>query len=293
MRTISMLAGTTYRRLLVPRLKERRIDVYVPMAGLTQGLQLRWLNQCLGRAPDRPESLFVSPDTDDRWAHIRRFYDCLAGLERRLGGARKLSNCSGRMRWPVRGVYFLLEPGETRSDTGRGSRVVRVGTHGLTRGSKSTLWGRLAQHRGTIVGGGNHRTSVFRLIVGTALLGRDELRCPSWDTPARTRSAASEETIEAAVSGVIGRMSVLWLSIADEPGPDSIRGYIERNAISLLSNSRRRPVDPPSSGWLGRYCERQKVRLSGLWNSDHVDARYEPAFLDEFARLVDRVRPDS
>ena len=52
-------------------------------------------------------------------------------------------------------------------------RVVRVGTHGL-RPSHSTLWGRLSQHKGSVgggmPGGGNHRGSVFRLHVGSALL---------------------------------------------------------------------------------------------------------------------------
>ena len=119
-RMIGMLAGDTYRRLLVPKLHERRIDVHVPMAGLTQGMQLRWLNQCLHRPPDAPAlPLVVSRNTDDRVEHLRRFYDCLAQLERRAGGARQLSECSGRMPWPERGVYFFLEPGETRFDTGR------------------------------------------------------------------------------------------------------------------------------------------------------------------------------
>ena len=288
-RTIGMLAGATYRGLLAPKLREQHIDVYVPMAGLTQGMQLRWLNQSLGRSPNAPGSPRITRSANDRAEHLMRFYDCLARLERRLGGARQLSDCSGRLPWPERGVYFFLEPGETRSDTGRGSRVVRVGTHGLTPRSKSTLWGRLAQHRGTIAGGGNHRTSVFRLIVGTALIARDKVRCPSWDTPAPTLSTRSEEKpVEAAVSAEIGRMSILWLPVDDKPGPGSVRGRIERNAIALLSNTRAQPVDPPSSGWLGRHCDRQKVRMSGLWNSDHVDEPYEPAFLDELAQLVDR-----
>ena len=31
-------------------------------------------------------------------------------------------------------------------------------------------------------------------------------------------------------------MPFLWLEVPDPPGPDSLRGYIERNAIVLLSN---------------------------------------------------------
>jgi hypothetical protein len=38
----------------------------------------------------------------------------------------------------------------------------------------------------------------------------------------------------------------LWLSVDDEPGPQSLRGCIERNAIALLSNYGKLPIDPPS-----------------------------------------------
>ena len=87
-------------------------------------------------------------------------------------------------------------------------------------------------------------------------------------------------------------MTFLWLSIADDAGPESQRGYIERNAIALLSNYGRGPLDQPSQGWLGHHCNRERVRNSGLWNSNHVDERYDPAFLDrldQFVSVADRV----
>ena len=88
-----------------------------------------------------------------------------------VDGFPQLRACHGRMPWPRRGVYFFFEEGEVRSDSGSGPRVVRVGTHALTDRSKTTLWNRLAQHRGVArSGGGNHRGSVFRLLVGQALL---------------------------------------------------------------------------------------------------------------------------
>lgn len=104
----------------------------------------------------------------------RRFYDLLAALERKLGGKRLLANCDGRMDWPPRGVYFFFEPGENRTHSGESPRVVRVGTHALASGSRTTLWNRLSQHQGVRKsGGGNHRGSIFRLHVGTALINRD------------------------------------------------------------------------------------------------------------------------
>ncbi len=231
-------------------------------------------------------------NTDQRQQHLTQFYRLLAGLEQNLGGARKLSDCSGRMDWPRRGVYFFRESGEYRGDTGGGLRVVRVGTHALKAGAGTTLWSRLSQHRGVVrSGGGNHRGSIFRLIVGTALIKRDGYLCPSWE---RRKLRASkyrekEQPLERAATTALGKMSLLWLSIDDEPGPHSLRGYVERNAIALLSNFGKKPLDPPSRKWLGHCCNRERVRTSSLWNQRHVDETYEPAFLDTLADLIDRM----
>ena len=198
------------------------------------------------------------------------------------------------MKWPKRGVYFFMEPGEVRAETGDGPRIVRVGTHALKTGAKTKLWSRLKQHKGiTRSGGGNHHGSIFRLIVGAALMQRDRLDFPSWGkggtAPREVRKL--EQPLERKVSTIIGDMPFLWLAIEDEPGPDSLRGYIERNAIALLSNynDEKHPIDSPSPSWLGRYCDREKVRNSGLWNSNHVDEDYDSAFLDVLARLIDKM----
>ena len=228
-----------------------------------------------------------------RLDHLKQFYASLALLEKRLGGVRRLSDCSGRMWWPKRGIYFFLEPGEARTDSGKGPRIVRVGTHALKAGASSTLWKRLRQHRGVArTGGGNHRGSIFRRLVGRALIEKDGLHYPYWgkgDTaPHEVRE--HEQPLERAVSTVIGDMPFLWLAIEDEPGPDSLRGYVERNAIALLSNYYgKHPIDPPSRSWLGDFCDRERVRTSGLWNSIHVNETYEPAFLDTLARLIDQM----
>jgi hypothetical protein len=221
------------------------------------------------------------------------FYTLLEALERKLGGARKLADCTGRMNWPKRGVYFFRENGEQRSDTGEGPRVVRIGTHGLKARGRATLWSRLSGHRGNIrSGGGNHRGSIFRLIVGTALLSGDEHVCPTWDDrgSADREIRASEIRLERAVSSIIREMPFLWVAIDDDPSPASMRGRIERNSIALLSNFKRTPLDPPSSHWLGNLCDRDRVRLSGLWNQNHVDEDYDPSFLDDLERLVSEVR---
>lgn len=84
-------------------------------------------------------------------------------------------------------------------------------------------------------------------------------------------------------------MPFLWLAVDDPPGPDSDRGYIERNAIALLSNyGAPQPIDPPSATWLGRHAAADAIRRSGLWNVNHVVNRYEPVFLGFLDSYVSR-----
>ena len=200
-----------------------------------------------------------------------------------------MAQCPGRLDWPRRGVYFFMESGEDRSDSGHGPRIVRVGTHALKAGSSTKIWTRLAQHRGrSSTGHGNHRTSIFRLIVGASLGAREQQSISTWGVgnSAPAEVVAQEVPREIEVSGIIGCMPFLWLAIDDEPGPESLRRYIERNAIGLLSNYGKQALDAPSSTWLGRSCDRERVRLSGLWNSNHFDEPHEPAFLDQLERLI-------
>ena len=228
-----------------------------------------------------------------RLKHLIQFYSILDSLRVNIGGARKLADCSGRMDWPVRGVYFFQEFGESRSDTGTGLRVVRVGTHALKTGSGTKLWTRLSQHRGQLsTGSGNHRGSIFRLIVGAALIKRHGYSFPTWGAgnTANAKVRAGESALECEVSQVIGAMPFIWLAIQDEANPESGRGYIERNAIALLSNYNKAPVDPPSKNWLGHDSDRERVRSSGLWNQNHVDENCDPAFLDRLERFVSEAR---
>ena len=82
-------------------------------------------------------------------------------------------------------------------------------------------------------------------------------------------------------------MPFLWLNVNDAPGPNSRRGFIERNAIALLSSYITPAADRLSSEWLGRHSNRERVRLSGLWNNNHVDESYDRSFLDEMESWID------
>jgi hypothetical protein len=230
---------------------------------------------------------------------LQRFYAILDVIAESNGGPITLSELPKPRNIPQRGVYFFFETTEIRTDSGNGGRIVRIGTHALTRGSSSTLHGRLSQHRGTNAGGGNHRGSIFRLLVGEALIASGEAPiCPSWGIASTRREAArrleadpeaiarSEAPVEAAVSEYVRGMPIIFINVPDEPGPDSRRGLIERNLIGLLSNLNRSSIDPSSSRWLGRRSSRVLVAESGLWNQRHVDEQYDPAFLDRLEALA-------
>lgn len=229
---------------------------------------------------------------NDRAMQLDRCYSILAGLEGRIG-LRALKDCHGRMSWPARGVYIFFESGEVRRD-GTTPRVVRVGTHAVSEGSRTSLWTRLSTHRGTArTGGGNHRGSIFRLWVGKALLERDNALTPrpiGWGkgstAPRPVRDA--EAHVERAVSAYIGSMLFLWVAADDEPGPQSIRRTIEANLIALFSccGDGGSAPDPPSDQWLGRHCPKAEIRESGLWNVRDVHGPFDPASLDLLERCA-------
>jgi hypothetical protein len=218
---------------------------------------------------------------------IELLYEYLRNLEAGIKGKRPLSECNGRQPWPKQGVYFFFHPEESRKNN-KDLRVVRVGTHGVSLGSRSTLWERLRAHRGTSEGSGNHRSSIFRLHVGEALMNRcPELFIETWGkgSNANFKVRSKERELERRVSKYIGSMSVLYLSVTDVASSSSDRAYIERNTIGLLSCINGNE-DRPSKGWLGLDSSRSNIRESGSWNLDYVQYQYDPGFLDVFKEYV-------
>ncbi len=240
--------------------------------------------------------------TTSRMNDLVRLYGLLERLEANSGGKRFLNALPPASSWPQRGVYFFFDSAEARTGSGHGPRLVRVGTHALGAGARSTLRQRLLQHAGNSTGfGGNHRGSIFRLLVGEALITSGACpQCSSWGVKGdigrasaqlcidRAALAAAEQPVEAAVSDYLGRLPFLWLPVEDAPGPNSLRGLIERNVIALVSDLNQENIDPPSQSWLGRYSGRDKVRFSGLWNQRHVDEDYKSTFLDTLESAIDQ-----
>lgn len=229
-----------------------------------------------------------------RHRDIDRLYGLLADLSERVGGTRTLSDCTGHMDWPDRGVYFFFAPADRRASGDR-LRVTRVGTHAVSEGSSTSLWNRLRTHRGAMrgsyEGGGNHRGSVFRKRVGEAIIERDGLHdeYPHWgegSTAGRDRRLAELE-LERRVSDYIRSLPFLWLHVDDEPSAESQRAVIERNAIALLSNYQQERVDARSAEWLGQHSRSEYIRDAGLWNVNHVDEEYDPSFLPTVADRIE------
>lgn len=273
--TLGFIAGMRYREHLIPKLVDYGYKIRVPLESLSIGKQLSWFNKIR--------------DESERLRHLDEFYALLGKLKHGQG-KRVLKDCRGNMSWPRRGVYFFFESNEFRTTAVEQKRVVRIGTHSVSEGSKSTLWNRLRTHRGGINGTGNHRGSIFRLHVGTAMINQScgSILLPTWGkgqtAPVETKSM--EVDLEKKVSAYIGGMSLLWLAIGDEPSATSDRAYIEQNAIALIAGDTG-PLDLPSPSWLGRYSSRYEISRSGLWNINYVNDCYDPRFLQTMAVYVD------
>ncbi len=216
-----------------------------------------------------------------RRADLRRFYGLMRRLERldrrHLLGELQEEDC------PSRGVYFVFEDGEVRSGSGNGDRVVRIGSHALGGGQSTSLWSRLRKHKGADEPQGYQDGSVFRSRVGNAICRKNPRLGPeNWP---RDRQRGDIPRIEQSINRHMRPMTVLLLPV----GRRTHRDYIESNAIALLSEYRREhPIDPASDGWLGHHCNREMLRESGLWQSNHVANEYDPGFLDLLEDYVER-----
>ena len=154
------------------------------------------------------------------------------------------------------GVYFFYEDSEHRSDSGAGDRIVHVG-------QSANLYRRLLQHKR-----GDKANSIFCKLVGLAL---------------SAKNGKDKRPLNKRVTETLGNMWVLCLPIEEK----ALRGWIERNAIALLSNCyKQQSIDSPSKGWLGHHCEQETVPSSGLWNQQYVDGTHDPAFLDTLNDLI-------
>lgn len=215
---------------------------------------------------------------------IDRFYQLLKSLESK-SEKRTLEKSNGKSGWPGQGIYFFFEENELRENGA--PRVVRIGTHAVSEGSKTKYWTRLRQHKGTEKGYGNHRGSVFRKLIGQSIIGKENLdQFPFWGKKIDRKHKDSELELEKMVSNYIRKMSFLSLTVPGESIKDNDRAYIETNSIALISNINKEPIDKPSISWIGYHSNHRDVIASGIWNSDDTDKDYDPNFLDKLEELI-------
>jgi hypothetical protein len=270
-----LYAGDDYAEPLRSALAGEAYLFEAPLGTRSLGARLQYL---------RERNAEVQIETD-----LSRLERLIQRLSHAQAGGRRLADCSGRLSWPERGLYFVTEP------VARKERwmVTRVGTHAVSQGSRTSLWDRISTHRGPGHGGGSHRSSIFRAHVGRALLRRDRAPpelLPTWgvgqSAPATVR--AREADLERRVSQVIGEMRLLWVEVPDAPGARSDRSYLERNIIGLLSRANYLGARAaPGPLWLGHNSAEWRIAASGLWNLDHLFYRPDHGFLDVLEAYVD------
>lgn len=272
-RQFVVLAGEAYSKAIEGAFEKRHVSATYPLRDLPEDKEA----DILARVNGSPL----------RMAHYKRFYDLLLRLQNMSGQMIPFSKLGGKQMSKA-GVYFFFDPHEyTRFYEHNGLRVVRIGTHGVSKGSKSLLWQRLRTHRGNDDGTGSHRSSIFRLHVGNAILASQDQQMPSWGLGdnASKETRDSEQQLEMEVSQYLKELLVAYLPVVDAASADSDRSYIERNAIALLSGGGA--IDVQSKQWLGNFSPTHQIKSSGLWNVNYVGEGYDADFLAVFEALIE------
>jgi hypothetical protein len=274
--TVSLYCGEEYAGPIREVIRSHGSRIVEPLFHLSLGFRLR--------------SLAKLNSEDELKRDLKKFYKIMERLWQGQKGGRRFVEMNGRMNWPERGVYFITGEAPEFERSAPMPRIIRVGTHAVSKGSRTTLWDRISTHRGTGAGAGSHRSSIFRSHVGRTII-RTEADTKWPDSWAAGQSApitirANELELEQRVSSLIGEMNLLWLNIPDIAGPASDRAYIERNAIGLLS--RAGLLSPKSIGpWLGKFSDDWRIATSGLWNLNHLFLKPDLAFLDVLDEYVE------
>lgn len=274
-RNLIVLAGDDYLKPLLTFHEANTPNYLAPMKGLSLGNRLSFLNHCI--------------QLRRRKSDIARAYRLFERISKSTG-LRELKHLL-KHDVPKKGVYFFFDGNEETAFSNSIPRLVRIGTHGVSAGSTSTLRTRLRTHFGTQAGIGNHRASVFRLHVGRAIIEREGLQklFPHWGKgqSAKKTISQSEADLERQVSEYIGKLSVLYVPIIDESGVGSSRALIERQFIALFSENLC-PLETPSPSWLGRFSDKSTIRQTGLWNVRDVGSEYDPKFIRYFESILQR-----
>jgi hypothetical protein len=268
-------AGNDYVDPIKELLDTSQWRICLPLHSFSLGTRLSVLDHCL-RIERRRE-------------RIGAFYSFLEEISLTIG-FYSLSEVVTRSL-PAQGVYFFFDPDEPTAYSKKLPRLVRIGTHAVSAGSRATLKNRLRTHLGTKDGLGNHRGSVFRLHVGQALIARDGLsdRFPSWGKgQSATRATIEQEaSLEKQVSSYLAKLMVVYIPIPGLASKNSMRATVERHLIALFTENWSM-IERSSAQWLGRWSSRPQIAHSGLWNVRCVGETADLRMVEVAERLARR-----
>ena len=162
------------------------------------------------------------------------------------------------------GVYILFEKNESGHN---GDRIVRIGSHT----GNDNLVKRLEEHFLKE----NKDRSIFRKNIGRALLNKNsDSYLDIWDIDLTSKKARTEyqpfikkdyqELIEKQVSDYIrDNFTFSVIEVLDKEE----RISLEKRLIEIVSSCNE---CYPSNNWLGKSSPVDKIRLSGLWQTQYV-----------------------
>lgn len=184
---------------------------------------------------------------------------------------------------PKNGIYAFYEDGETWGHSEQRPRIVRIGTH-----KQGNFRSRIREHyllderkmRFDASKPAPHERSIFRKNIGRALLNRDhDPYLDIWEIDYTTSAArrergylrdiAKERALEAEITSILRTtFSFRYLVVEDQAKRVGANG-LESALIGTVAGCRE---CEPSSHWLGLYSPVAKIRASGMWLYQHVDA---------------------
>jgi hypothetical protein len=164
---------------------------------------------------------------------------------------------------PSHGIYFVFDSAEPGHG---GLRIVRVGSHT----GNGNLSSRLREHV-TV----NKDRSIFRKHVGRAVLARDsDPYLATWNIDFTTRAnreryghlidREKQKRIEDEVSAYI--VDHLSFRVIGTPNPQ-VALQFERLSIATVACCKKCQA---SAQWLGMFSPIDKVRTTGLWQTQHL-----------------------
>jgi hypothetical protein len=177
------------------------------------------------------------------------------------------------------GLYFFFEPNEYRDREHRTQlRVTYIG-------KASRLWARLKDHSDDSDRSNPLSNMFWAMARREKPISFDRWVKAGWfksdvywaDIKDDADYVAMRQLEYTKVLPYVQACSFTWLPRGEN---------LEKHVISLLSNYQRPSVDPPSDSWLGHHSPEAKIRESGLWNAQHINAQWTDDWLDDFERLL-------